>query len=438
MLTLNLPVVDGRGGRKPVSESAAEQYPQGGLTLETHSRVFEFRRPDGRMERARALTVFLVNRRQRPHRFYADVSYAFQARLALSCGGGFKARRDLSHYDSEELDQRTADLHYRDVREWAVGRNAAAAWDAGEDAAGEVTRVWTEPLPRAEVERIAPNESNELSSEVVFGMEDLAKAAEAGGDALAKALSRLPELYGTWIAGQRDAANSLGDAPRRADTARLLIEEMEAAKARIVAGIALLGRDELARQAFALMNLAIARSARHRDAIADGRTPEDRQAPRWRPFQLAFILLNLDGLWDRRHVDRRTADLLFFPTGGGKTEAYLGLAAFVIALRRLRGPGLLGAGVVVIMRYTLRLLTLDQLARAAGVICALELLREDLGLRNSRGEPLLGTWPIEIGLWVGSDASPNRLGKRGKPTNGPPWVGCGGTRAGATNARRRR
>ncbi len=71
---------------------------------------------------------------------------------------------------------------------------------------------------------------------------------------------------------------------------------------------------------------------------------------------------------------------MFFPTGGGKTEAYLGLAAFVIAYRRLTSPGLLGAGVAVIMRYTLRLLTLDQLARAAGVVCALELMRSDLAL----------------------------------------------------------
>ena len=107
------------------------------------------------------------------------------------------------------------------------------------------------------------------------------------------------------------------------------------------------------------------------------------------------------------------ADLLFFPTGGGKTEAYLGLAAFVIAHRRLTGPGVLGAGVAVIMRYTLRLLTLDQLARAAGVVCALELMRTDPKNVDAKGRRQLGDWPIEIGLWVGSDASPNRLGRQG-------------------------
>ena len=161
------------------------------------------------------------------------------------------------------------------------------------------------------------------------------------------------------------------------------------------------------------MNLAVAMAARRRIAGATG-DPKALPEPQWRPFQLAFILLNLAGLVDRTHVDRETADLLFFPTGGGKTEAYLGLAAFVIAHRRLSGSGVLGAGVAVIMRYTLRLLTLDQLARAAGVVCALELMRTDPKNVDERGRRLLGDWPIEIGLWVGSDASPNRLGGRGK------------------------
>jgi hypothetical protein len=108
----------------------------------------------------------------------------------------------------------------------------------------------------------------------------------------------------------------------------------------------------------------------------------------------------------------QVADLLFFPTGGGKTEAYLGLAAWTIAHRRLTNGGLLGAGVSVLMRYTLRLLTLDQLSRAAGVVCALELMRGEPAWQEE-GKLLLGDWPIEIGLWVGSAASPNRLGKTG-------------------------
>src|SRR6185503_7693841 len=132
----------------------------------------------------------------------------------------------------------------------------------------------------------------------------------------------------------------------------------------------------------------------------------DVPSPRWRPFQFAFLLLNLRSIADPTHTDRGLIDLLFFPTGGGKTEAYLGLAAFAIVLRRLRDPGPTSAGVTVLMRYTLRLLTLDQLGRAATLICALEILRQEASGR-------LGAWPFEIGLWVGKAATPNRMGEVG-------------------------
>ena len=405
-----LPVREGRGGPIVVPESAAEQRRGGGLTLETHSRLFSFTTPDGKTERVRALTIFLVNRRATVHRYYADASYAFQARLELGCEQGFRPRRDLSGYHAADWDLRIADLHYRDVLEWAVGRNAAAGWDASEVGAGTVRRVWTDPLPTAEVERVAPNEDAELKARVTFGMESLAELATTDDGGLGKALADLPVLYELWIEAERQKLAGL--AHRRREAGEQLIKDMETAKARIASGIDILTRDARARTAFRFMNLAVARAARRRNAGATG-DPQALPEPQWRPFQLAFILLNLGGLVDRTHVDRETADLLFFPTGGGKTEAYLGLAAFVIAHRRLTGSGVLGAGVAVIMRYTLRLLTLDQLARAAGVVCALELMRTDVGNVDESGRRLLGDWPIEIGLWVGSDASPNRLGGRG-------------------------
>jgi hypothetical protein len=409
--TVRLVVRDGRGDPVLVPESAAEQRSGGGLTLETHSRLFTYIAPNGSTERVRALTVFLVNRRAKVHRFYADVSYAFQARLELVSERGFKPRRDLSGYRSQDWDLRIADLHYRDVREWAVGRNAAAGWNPVEDAADLVTRVWTDPLPSAEVERIAPNEDAELKQRVAFGMERLAQLAETGGPALESALTDLPSLYAAWIDTERTKLDALP--PRRRETSERLITDMEIANKRIRIGVEILTQDSRARNAFRFMNLSVAISARRRIAGATG-DPAATTEPQWRPFQLAFILLNMAGLVDRTHIDRETADLLFFPTGGGKTEAYLGLAAFVIAQRRLVGPGVLGAGVAVIMRYTLRLLTLDQLARAASVICALELMRTDAKNVDEQGRRMLGDWPIEIGLWVGSDASPNQLGGRGK------------------------
>ena len=139
------------------------------------------------------------------------------------------------------------------------------------------------------------------------------------------------------------------------------------------------------------MNEAVARAARQREAGLDG-DPSAQRSPTWRPFQLAFILLNLCRVCRTRlHPDREVVDLLFFPTGGGKTEAYLGLAAWTIAHRRITNGGTLGAGVAVLMRYTLRLLTLDQLSRAAGVVCALELMRgEPAWLDGTSGSSAIG------------------------------------------------
>src|SRR5690606_9280404 len=118
----------------------------------------------------------------------------------------------------------------------------------------------------------------------------------------------------------------------------------------------------------------------------------------WRTFQLAFILLNLPALTDPTHAERgKLVDLLWFPTGGGKTEAYLGVAAYTMAIRRLQG--MVGdrsghAGVAVLMRYTLRLLTLQQFQRATALLCACEMIR--------REDPAKwGSEPFRIGLWVG-------------------------------------
>ena len=319
-----------RRGKKVVPHSAAEQRTGGALELDYHLRDFEFKTPDGTTEKVRAVTVFLVNRRANVVRKYADVSYAFQVRMELICEAGFKARHDLSSYDADDVDLRLADLHYRDVKEYAVGRNCAAAWH--EEGDGKVLRAFTEPMPVAEVERVAPNESID---DVEFGMEALARVASENGAALAGKLEPLTRFYEDWVSLERRKVEHL--APRRRETAEHLIAAMQRANGRIRDGIALLASDETVRLAFQLMNKAVADAARRRNAGAS-KDPALEKAPVWRPFQLAFILLNLSGLANKAHDDREIVDLLFFPTGGGKTEAYLGLAAFTIAYRRLCGP----------------------------------------------------------------------------------------------------
>lgn len=389
----------------PLPGSAAPQRPGGGLEIALHQRVLEQPTPEGTRERLRVVTVFLVNRRRRARAPYTDIAYAFQTRLELLCETGFCPRHDHSTYRSDDFDLRLGDLHYRDVREYAVGRNTSGGWVEREEEAGRplpVTQVWTDPLPMQEVERVAPAGIDGVE----FRMEALSNAADLGPEAIGAALDALPSLYGGW---RRDQERLLaGLAPRREALAAELLDNMDAARERIEAGIELLKRDRFAREAFVMMNTAMAMANRRRVAAIQQKAPEEVEAPRWRPFQLAFVLLNLVGMTDKMSAEREIVDLLFFPTGGGKTEAYLGLAAYGIALRRLRGARLLGAGVSVIMRYTLRLLTLDQLSRAAGLVCALELLRT----RDADGRTKLGDWPIEIGLWVGGTASPNNLKPR--------------------------
>ncbi len=396
---------EGRGPSMIVPNSAGAQPRGGGLKLETHARPYSVKQPDGSVRRLRVLTVMVVNGRGGLFRRFADLSYAFQVRLAVRCEAGLRPRCDLSGYQSKDPDAALADLHYRDVEEYGVGRNVSAGWKM--DADGAVRCAFTDCLPTAEVERVEPNEQIEG---VQFRMEALAALAEAGPDPLRDALAELPNQYRGWLTKQVGKVAGI-EGPARQAVAHQLIAAAETAAGRIAEGIALLHADADARLAFRAMNEAVARAARQRNA-GPGGDPAKQDEPTWRPFQLAFILLNLRGLQDPTHADREVVDLLFFPTGGGKTEAYLGLAAWTIAHRRIVNRGRLGAGVAVLMRYTLRLLTLDQLSRAAGVVCALELMRHEPAWQRD-GKRLLGDWFIEIGLWVGSAASPNRLGGKG-------------------------
>ena len=224
---------------------------------------------------------------------------------------------------------------------------------------------------------------------------DIKDAAEAES-----LIEPLIQAYREWIAKQPVPTGSSAMEKRRADVATKMLSRAGVVAGRIEQGLKELA-DPNVLEAFRLANKVMA-------AVGRQRRKDTAEPPKWRPFQLAFLLLNLTSMAEPENADRELVDLLFFPTGGGKTEAYLGLAAFTMFLRRLRNPGSLrGCGVAVIMRYTLRLLTLDQLGRGAALICAMELER-----RNDVEK--LGKWPFEIGLWVGQAATPNRMGKSGE------------------------
>ena len=334
-----------------------------------------------------AVSIFLVNRRTPSED--KDSRYAFQAEIEVQSEHPFVPRPDPRGAQADEWDDKVADLHYADMPEYATGHGVSAEWEILDDHCQMVRTAW---IPSAEVEK---TETAEIS-DVELSMEALGTLD--GGDAAQAALSPLVVQYRRWIDQQRQEIAGL--AGERRETAEQLIQSATDAAKRIERGIDALAADEDALDAFRVANRAVARALRQRLKIDE---------PKWRPFQLAFIMINLPGLVDPQGPDRRIVDLLFFPTGGGKTEAYLGLAAFAMVLRRLRyreGGAKAGAGVSVIMRYTLRLLTLDQLSRAAGLVCALELEREEDSDRY-------GEWPFEIGLWVGKAATPNFLGYKG-------------------------
>jgi len=352
---------------------------------------------------SQSVSVFLVNNRQ-PNLEHPYRAFAFQTHLRLECSTPFVPRPDLRGGESvsgaDEWDDRVADLQYRDVFEYAVGHGVSATWEhRGECDTGQCSAVETTWIPKAEVERVAPSPIQSVE----LRMEELGKLTDAA-EAAAKLLPLVVQ-YRQWIDGQVRKHHGL-DAVR-AETAKVMTDEARYAADRIEAGIRLLVEPTVL-EAFRVANRTMARAARQRTWAGGDKSqgPEQLPPPQWRPFQLAFILMALRGIAEPAHAERERVDLLFFPTGGGKTEAYLGLAAFTMVLRRLRNPGVRGCGMSVLMRYTLRLLTLDQLGRAATLMCALELERE-------RSTPALGSWPFEIGLWVGQAATPNRMGRRG-------------------------
>lgn len=359
-------------------------------------------------EGTQAVSVFLVNRRAPENApGFRDRAWVFQVGLELQCDEGFFGRPDCAGMDSKELDEATGDLQYRNVLEYGVGHGVSVQVPENQAPVTIVKSCW---LPMREVRRvIARSESG-----VTVSMEQLAEVqSEADID---QHLSKLPKAYAEWI--EQQAAIDVGDLQRQ-DAQRELLKRARDACARIEEGILVLKQQEDMREAFCLANRAMAMAARKK-------RPDE--APCWRLFQIAFVLLNLKGLSDPKHPDREKAELIFFPTGGGKTEAYLGVIAVTLLQRRLRSQNTphRGLGVAVILRYTLRLLTLDQLGRAAALICALEILRRD-DMRR------LGPERFSVGLWVGSSATANTMSAAQKAVtqyqarsggNPAPLVGC--------------
>ncbi|MEV7233840.1 helicase-related protein [Streptomyces sp. NPDC051020] len=350
------------------------------------------------------ITVALVNEK---HHDGADDKapdwddMLFQCRLSVRPADGAVLPYPSVRLASRDPEERELRLQYRHVVTHAVGHGCAVREDRGED--GGVELLACEALPRAEVPAIRAGGPLDAPALTISHLADPA----VDRDQLREELAEFAASYHAWYVGQR----SVEVPPWGREAAERILDRVHQAVTRIEAGVRTLcdpGRPELL-DAFRIAQRAMLLQMRHSAPDQAGQRchradpvaldpPLDPKAT-WRPFQLAFFLLALDGVADPGHRDRETTDLIWFPTGGGKTEAYLLLAAFTIALRRIRGEG---GGTTVLSRYTLSLLTTQQFQRAATTICALEHLR--------RTEPELGLGgPITIGLWVGDTTTPNKF-----------------------------
>lgn len=374
-------------------------------------RIEVFARPYQSRPDEYLITVCLVNRQQADGRM--DSQSLFQSRIEVRLKPGSPGAI-LPYPTAEPLDseERSQELLYRDKLTFAVGHGCAADWTR--TAATSAESVSAECLPVFETPSTTPDIRSSNGQPLVASMRSLS-GIDPSSDGTGQ-LETIVSEYEAWIALQRGRIPGL-DARLR-PTAEAHMEQCAEAARRMRDGLSLLASDPQVRRAFCLANLAMVtqqvRSRREaRTASFDSDTStllfaepyepldlnsERARASHWRAFQIAFILASLRSTADAGDADRERVELIWFPTGGGKTEAYLGLAAFSIFLRRLRNPA--DTGVQALMRYTLRLLTAQQFQRASRLICAMEHVR-----RQHAAE--LGKAEISTGIWLGGSTTPN-------------------------------
>jgi len=364
------------------------------------------------------IELALCNDRETPRKIPVS-SWLYQAKLTVTAGGApvFLPVSDplLDDTDVPDDELKRLKLQYRDRLEFAMGRTCSVDWQE-DKAARRAVKVWTTWLPT--------HETPQVTAEEIDAMLDMRALATASPEKLLAGLSPIVDQYVAWLDGEEARAREL-PAHLRGEGLEAVAEARKVQR-QLADGLTHLLADAEALRCFRFMNEVMAdqrvqtQVARYRalhpgESIDEARSAVlavERYPHSWFTFQLAFILMQLPLLTDpaaeKRAGGLAAAQLLFFPTGGGKTEAYLGLAAYAFAIRRrqavIESPdGRLDgrAGVTVLMRYTLRLLTAQQFQRATALVCAAEVAR----LRD------VATWgdePFRIGLWVGTDVSPKR------------------------------
>lgn len=337
----------------------------------------------------------------------SDGEDIFQVELEVEVvGGGYIGNPDRTKYvEKSDAEQEEIEILYSHAGSFATGHGIAATWDdADVTPSMTIKKIKGTAIPSFYQELLSTNVSN-----ISLSMKQISKVES--GDELRALLLPLLVGYEEWIASEEAKHATLSDALKPAG--QRLVAKTRTILKRMQKGLDLVcdSSNEDVIEAFRLANLAMYEQQRS-GLLTQRKYNDEKNKPLkfeslkeptrefgfWRPFQMGFFLLSLAGIVDELDEDRETVDLIFFPTGGGKTEAYLGLAAFTIAYRRLTVSG--HSGVDVLMRYTLRLLTLQQFERSSAMIVALEKIR--------RRNPKLGDAPITIGVWLGSATTPNK------------------------------
>lgn len=386
---------------KPVSEDTSG----GGLHVHIVSR------PDEGSPDERLITITLVNRTMAGDGAPSDEDCYFQCGISVYARGNEACFQPYPEKETDTSDSDAArmQLLYRKRRVYAAGHGCGPEWSENDN--GKADRIWSDFLPSYEVKPIRPRPDLE---DVELSMQWLAKATV---DDVLASCRRLASSYRNWLYEKEKEIAGLEEKYKLA--ARRNFKDCRECLERIESGTGELGRNSKAFRAFQLMNEAMFRQQKHykisseqirnweKDRntgvlkpVADFVEPDYSEEPaRWYPFQLAFVLMNIRSIVDPECSERSIVDTIWFPTGGGKTEAYLGISAFTLFFRRLTNPE--NAGTTVLMRYTLRLLTTQQFQRACSLIAACEVIR------RKEGSQILGNESFAIGLWVGKEVTPN-------------------------------
>lgn len=364
------------------------------------------------------ITVTVLNKTNLPFKAKLDEYSVFQSQMTIQEESGAFLNYPKVYQRNIDLteDEWNNELLFKNKANYAFGHGCSVIWDQYQESVIEIKSTF---IPRYETESMTPDVKVKVGDReipLVIRMYDLMRVESY--DEAKQILKPLVDGYEQWILEREQEAENL--IPQLHKAAHRNLGLCRDNLRRMDSGLNLLKNPDVL-TAFKLANKAIllqqingkeirtpfASKQGNKFSLKFDKSFEDvmgkmdqlhEQKNSWRAFQIAFFLLSIQSLVEKDSVDRKTVDLIWFPTGGGKTEAYLGVAAFQMFYRRILDPS--DAGVDVMMRYTLRLLTADQFQRASRLMCSMEYIRR-------QDEDLLGTTPYSIGIWVGSATSPN-------------------------------